>query len=58
MTERSLVAVVAVLLVLAAVPVLWLELVPLAWAAPFLLIYALVVVPVLVTEARRRRALG
>jgi Flp pilus assembly protein TadB len=50
-------AVTGVAAVLVAVPALWLELVPLAWAAPFVLIYALVVVPVLFTEARRRRRL-
>ncbi len=44
---------VAIAAVGTAVPVLWLELVPLAWAAPFVLIYLVVVVPLLFSERRR-----
>lgn len=57
LTGRTVLGIAAVAAVGTAVPLLWLELVPLAWAAPFVLIYLVVIVPLLFSEARRRRGL-
>ncbi len=51
-TARRRLLAVAAAVVVAAVPVLWFELVPLAWAAPFVVGYAVVVVPLVVTVRR------